>query len=146
MTAGHAVKLNPRRLRVGSSGGKGARRVFGIMAPEETPAGLEPWWRPLMDDDAHRAITLEIERTKGSLSAHERECVIRYEGIHSTMTEMKTSIDTLLTRERVHEQHLSKLQIATLVAVIAIGIAVIGWMSVQIYQLQPARVAAEARR
>jgi hypothetical protein len=99
-----------------------------------------------MDDDAHRAITLEIERTKGSLSAHERECVIRYEGIHSTMTEMKTSIDTLLTRERVHEQHLSKLQIATLVAVIAIGIAVIGWMSVQIYQLQPARVAAEARR
>ena len=146
MTAGHVVKLNPGRLLVGASGGKGARRVFGMMAVEETPDGLVPWWRPLMDDEAHRAITLEIERTKGSLSAHERECAVRYKGIHDTMSEMKASIDTLLTRERVHEQHLSKLQIATLVAVIAIGIAVIGWMGVQIYQLQPARVAAEAGR
>ena len=146
MTAGDVVNLNPRRLRVGASGGKGARRVFAVMAPEETPAGLEPWWRPLMDDEAHRAITLEIERTKGSLSAHERECAVRYLGIHNTMTEMKASIDTLLTRERVHEQHLSKLQIATLIAVIAIGVTVIGWMGVQLYQLQSARHAVEARR
>lgn len=99
-----------------------------------------------MDDDAHRAVTIEIERTKGQLSAHERECAVRYEGIHNTMSEMKAAIDTLLTRERGYERHLSKLQIATLVAVIAMGVTVIGWMAVQLYHLEPVRVAAEAPR
>ena len=99
-----------------------------------------------MDDDAHRAVTIEIERTKGQLSAHERECAVRYEGIHNTMAEMKAAIDTLITRERGYERTLSRLQIATLAAVIMVGLTAIGWMAVQLYHLEPARVAAEAGR
>jgi hypothetical protein len=138
MAIGEVVKLTTRRRR----GGARAASTFPMLAPEEAPSSSNPWWRPFMDDDAHQRITIEIERTKGQLSAHERECAVRYEGIHSTMTDMKTAIDTLLNRERVYERHLSKLQIGTLVAVISLGVTVLGWMAVQLYHLEPARVAA----
>ena len=92
-----------------------------------------------MDEDTYRSMILDIERSKGKLSAHERECALRYDTINKTMSEMKASIDLLLNKERAHERKLSSLQVVTLVFVIGTMLTMMGWMAVQLYHLEPLR-------
>lgn len=130
--------------------GSGKRLAMSVFPEAGHLAATDPerfWWSTLVDDETYRNMILDIERSKGKLSAHERECAVRYESINKTMAEMKASIDLLVGKERAHERKLSGLQITTLVFVIGTMLTMMGWMTVQLYNLDPLRAApAEQRR
>lgn len=111
------------------------------------------WWGLLVDEPTFHGLIREIETNKARLSIHEAECAGRYQGIHTELGHVKTSVsnvETMVAKLAQQGQNAawSANWKAWMVAV-AIGAGLLGglaWTAGQLYALEPLRVAQETKK
>ena len=122
----------------------------------------KPWWGRYVTQQAFERMAVEIEQVRGRVSAHEKECALRYGRIEERSEEqiqalqhIKDSVGSLATTvndikntqavQKVVTQHvMTKLQLWVLVGALGILLGFSAWSAKQLYDLEPGRPAPAA--
>lgn len=134
----------------------GAARSWRPSAPHVLTRG-SVWWGHLVDDERFVGLVREIEMAKGGLSTHEARCDERYKQIAANTSVMKDDIASIKTTvDRLGEQgrHAAWSANWKAWAIAASMVGVVGsimlayavWTTAQLYQLEPLRVHAAAKK
>lgn len=145
-------------MRLPSGGMQNEPRSFATV-PRRRSLRTGHWWGALVDDDVKERLIrqieadrLEVERVRGGLSAHERECAQRYaniERVHGAMARdfqrLADDVQSFMKGSRDAAWTVNWRAWALAGAVIIGLLTALGWTAGQLYSLEPARVAAESK-
>jgi hypothetical protein len=82
---------------------------------------------------------------KAEISAHERECALRYAGLDAALTDIKSTLAQDREALAAERSKLGTIVWSMIGSVALLAAGIIGWLFVQLYTLEPLRVQSSVR-